>query len=218
MLMKNLLRFNVTLASIFLAACVTINVYFPAAAAERAADQIIDSVTRGASGSRSTTPPPAPEPPTSSLRGAETDTQLALPEWRLVAARLLDVVVPRAYAQGSANIDVSTPEIRAITAAMQARFGELERFFAAGVVGLTVDGLVEVRDANAAGLADRARVRQLVAEDNRDRNALYAEIARANERPEWEADIRRIFAKRWVERGAKPGWYYQDASGNWNQR
>lgn len=214
--MKYLLPLNVTLASLLLAACVTINVYFPAAAAERAADQIIDSVTRG-SGSRTTSPPAATAPassppPTSSLRGDE------LPAWRGFAVQLLDVIVPRAQAQDAANIDVSTPEIRAITGSMQARFGELERFFAAGVVGLTAEGLVEVRDANAAALADRARVRQLVAEDNRDRNALYAEIAKANARPEWEADIRRIFAKRWVERGAKPGWYYKDAAGNWNQR
>lgn len=209
--MKHLLRLNVTLASLLLAACVTINVYFPAAAAERAADQIIDSVTRGTSG-RTTPPPPATPPPTSSLRSNE------LPAWRTFAVQLIDVVVPRAHAQDAANIDVSTPEIRAITASMQARFGELERFFASGVVGLTAEGLVEVRDANAAALADRARVRQLVAEDNRDRNALYAEIAKANARPEWEADIRRIFAKRWIERGAKPGWYYKDAAGNWNQR
>jgi uncharacterized protein YdbL (DUF1318 family) len=143
---------------------------------------------------------------------------MLMPAWRRSVALVIDGLIPRAQAQDAANIDVSTPEIRAITAAMQARFGELEKFFAAGVVGLTVDGLVEVRDANAAGLADRARVRQLVAEDNRDRNALYAEIAKANARPEWEPDIRRIFAKRWVERGAKPGWYYKDAAGNWNQR
>ena len=36
--------------------------------------------------------------------------------------------------------------------------------------------------------------------------------------PEWEADIRRTFARRWVERGAQGGWYYQDASGKWVQK
>lgn len=208
--MTRLLRFPLALASVLLVSCVTINVYFPAAAAERAADQIIDSVTRGAT-SRPV-PPPPPEPPSSVSRGTDTAA------WRAVLAQLLDGLVPRAQAQDAANIDVSSAEIRAITAAMQARFVELERFFATGVIGLTADGLVEIRDANAAALADRARVRQLVAEDNRDRNALYGEIARANGRPEWEPDIRRIFAKRWVERGAKPGWYFKDAAGNWNQR
>lgn len=217
--MKHFLRLNATVVSLLLAACVTINVYFPAAAAEKAADQIIDSVTRGVTDSRGTpAAPPASTPPTSSLREPAAAIRNERVLWRNVGGRIIDVVIPRAHAQDSANIDVSSPEIRAITAAMQTRFGELEQFFATGVVGLTADGLVEVRDANAASLADRVRVRQLVADDNRDRNALYAEIARANDRPEWEADIRRIFAKRWVERGAKPGWFYKDASGNWMQR
>ncbi len=67
-------------------------------------------------------------------------------------------------------------------------------------------------------LAERANVKRLVAEDNRDRSALYAEIAKANDHPEWEADIRKIFARRWVERGAKGGWFYQDAGGAWKQK
>ena len=62
-------------------------------------------------------------------------------------------------------------------------------------------------------LAERATVKRLVAEDNNDRKTLYAEIAKANGHPEWEGDIRKTFARRWVERGAKPGWYYQDAGG-----
>jgi uncharacterized protein YdbL (DUF1318 family) len=41
------------------------------------------------------------------------------------------------------------------------------------------------------------------------------EIAKANGHPEWEGDIRKTFARRWVERGARPGWYYQNASGAW---
>jgi uncharacterized protein YdbL (DUF1318 family) len=67
-------------------------------------------------------------------------------------------------------------------------------------------------------LAERAVVKRLVAEDNRDRSTLYAEIAKANGHPEWEADIRGIFARRWIERGAQPGWFYQDASGSWKQK
>jgi uncharacterized protein YdbL (DUF1318 family) len=75
-----------------------------------------------------------------------------------------------------------------------------------------------VRDQNAAPLAERAVVKRLVAEDNRDRATLYTEIAKANGHPEWEPDIRQIFARRWVERGAQAGWYYQDASGAWKQK
>ena len=56
---------------------------------------------------------------------------------------------------------------------MGARFGELEKFFASGAVGLTKDGLLEVRDINAVALPDRATVKRLVAEDNADRAQLY---------------------------------------------
>lgn len=42
--MKNTLWITTLLAALSLTACVTINIYFPAAAAEKAADKIIDEV------------------------------------------------------------------------------------------------------------------------------------------------------------------------------
>lgn len=134
------------------------------------------------------------------------------------AGALLNLLIPAAEAQASPNLDVSGPEIRAVTASMQQRFGQLQKYFASGVIGLTTDGLVAVRDQNAVPLAERAVVTRLVTEDNRDRETLYAELAKANKHPEWEPDIRRTFARRWVERGAQGGWYYQDAGGKWVQK
>jgi uncharacterized protein YdbL (DUF1318 family) len=203
--------FATFLASAICAACVTVNVYFPAAAAEKAADQIIDSVTGQATTGAAPRKSPQ-QPPTSQLEGGAAPLLLA------AAGRVLDVIVPAAHAQGAANLDISSPEIRAITASMQSRFGQLEKYFASGVVGLTANGLVQVRDAASVPLAERAVVTRLVAEDNKDRAQLYAEIAKANGHPEWESEIRNTFARRWVERGAQPGWYYQDSSGAWKQK
>lgn len=204
---------------VLLASCVTVNVYFPAAAAEQAADQIIDSVTGSPGPAR---PQQAPQPQGSRDGSPSINFAPDTAEERSLVAMafgaLLERLVPAAHAQANANIDISSPEIRAVTASMQQRFSQLEKYFASGVVGLTNDGLVQVRDASAVPLAERALVQRLVAEDNADRATLYAEIAKANGHPEWEADIRRTFARRWVERGAKPGWYYQDASGNWVQK
>lgn len=226
--MRRVLPLKLVLASLLFAACVTINVYFPAAAAERAADQIIDQVT-GSSGSaapqgwqQSTPPQAAPNEPATSLQPSRERADVeawgaAGAALRVTAARLLEAVVPAAHAQADANVDISSPEIRAVTASMTARFEQLEAYFASGAVGLTEDGLVEIRDVSAVPLAERATVKRLVAEDNKDRNTLYAEIARANGHPEWEPDIRRIFARRWVERGAKPGWWYQQG-GSWRQK
>jgi uncharacterized protein YdbL (DUF1318 family) len=56
-----------------------------------------------------------------------------------------------------------------------------------------------------------------VADENADRSNLYREIANANGHPEWEADIRKTFAERWIERAAA-GWYVQDAKGQWVQK
>src|SRR5262249_45730427 len=135
-----------------------------------------------------------------------------------VGGALINLLIPAAEAQGSPNLDISDPQIRAVTASMQQRFTEMKKYFDSGVIGLTADGQVTVRDQNAIPLAERAVVARLVSEDNRDRATLYAELARANKHPEWEPDIRRTCARRWVERGAQPGWYYQDAGGRWAQK
>jgi uncharacterized protein len=209
-------------------------VYFPAAAAEQAADRIIDTVTSQQKSNENTTPKSPPqsraapvgEQPTFAAAPARAEQPMLAaaparaerPLLLAAAGALLNLLIPAAEAQGSPNLDVSGPEIRAVTASMQQRFGQLQKYFAAGVIGLTTDGLVAVRDQNAVPLAERATVTRLVTEDNRDRETLYAELAKANKHPEWEPDIRRTFARRWVERGAQGGWYYQDAGGKWVQK
>jgi uncharacterized protein YdbL (DUF1318 family) len=203
--MRRVLTLKIALASLLIAACVTINVYFPAAAADRAADQVINEITGAGKGGSA--------PPQSYFAPAREHDAL------LVAfGHVLEALVPAAHAQGAEALDVSSPAISRITASMKQRFGEMEKFFASGAIGLTNTGDIAVRDINAVALPDRATVKRLVAEDNADRAQLYAEIAKANNKPEWEADIRKSFARRWVETGAKPGWYYQDAGGNWKQK
>jgi uncharacterized protein YdbL (DUF1318 family) len=204
---------KLTLASLVIGACVTINVNFPAAATEKAADQIIDAVTgtmgAGSSSGKHTAPPFAPQTSQNAVR---------TPGLLLAAVgNVLYALIPVAQAQ-EPNVDVSSPEIRAITGSMQARFGQLQKFFDSGAVGMTQNGLIQVRDASSVALPDRGTLNRLVAEDNSDREALYTEIAKANGHPEWAADIRKTFARRWVERGARPGWYYQNASGAWTQK
>lgn len=210
--MRRLIPLKIALVSVVVAACVTINVYFPAAAAEKAADQIIDAVTSRGVG-LPVTPPPA-APPTSRL---VPQPQSAPGLAQVVLYRTLTLLIPVAHAQ-QANLDVSTPEVRALTASMQQRFAQLAPYFTTGAVGLRADGMIDERDQNAVPLAERATVKRLVAEDNQDRAALYAAIAKANAHPEWESEIRRTFARRWIERGAQPGWYYQDAGGAWTRK
>ena len=117
----------------------------------------------------------------------------------------LDFVIPAAQAQ--ADIDISSPAIRALTASMKSRAADLDALFNSGAIGLTADGLVEIRDANAVPLADRNRVKKLVADDNSDRNSLYREIAGANGTRNGRRHPN-TFAERWIA-NARAGWYYK---------
>lgn len=116
-----------------------------------------------------------------------------------------------------ANLEINTPAIAALQASMQQRHAQLAGFYASGAVGLTRDGNIALRDANAVPLPQRQQVNSLIAAENQDRAALYREIARANGKPEWENDIRATFAQRWIQK-AQPGWYYQDAGGVWTRK
>jgi uncharacterized protein YdbL (DUF1318 family) len=198
-------------AVLLLGACVTINVYFPEAAAEKAADKIIDQVygTDGrptpAAGDKRTDLAPLPAAP------AAAEPRLLL----AAAGAVLDLLVPPAHAQAP-DLNVSTPAIRALVSSMESRHAALAPFYASGAIGPTDDGMVEVRDQNAIPLAERSNVRKLVADENADRANLYAEIAKANGNPGWTADIRNTFARRWIER-AQPGWWYREG-GTWRQK
>ena len=199
--------------AIVFTACVTINIYFPAAAAEKAADRIIQDVW-SATGQLPTSQLPdstsdssAPSDPSDSV-SEEPQTQSAL-------GVLFDFIVSPAYAQ--ADLNVSTPAIQNIQGSLKARYPQLAPYYANGAIGLTDKALITLRDAAGIPLKDRNKVKQLVSAENNDRNALYREIAKANGHPEWEANIRDTFASRWVA-NASGGWWYQDANGAWKQR
>lgn len=192
-------------AALMMAACVTINVYFPAAAAEKAADKIIDDIV----GSEAKTT--SKDDKRSGISPAAGDVLLA------AAGSVLDFVMPRAEA-AQADLNVSTPAIRQLVASMEERHTRLKKYYDAGAVGLTRDGLVEVRDQNLVPLPERNSTRKLVADENADRASLYREIAAANGHPEWETDIRNTFAERWASRASSEGWYFQDKNGAWQKK
>jgi len=199
--MRKLVYVLLTTAMVVLVGCVTINVYFPEAAAQKAADRFIGTVID---------PQAAPAP---DAKPAAPTQEPAQP-----SAMLLDLLVPAAHAADTPDIRVQTPATEAIRGRMQARFkGTLGALLDAGAVGFTRDGRVAVHDAGKIPLSQRAQATAAVADENRDRDALYHEVARANGHPEWESQIRATFAKGWIER-AHAGWYYQDASGAWKRK
>jgi uncharacterized protein YdbL (DUF1318 family) len=184
-------------ALLVLAACVTINVYFPAAEAQEAAAEFVDKVI----GNDPAQTPPN-KPPQASLQ----------PRFNLMS-----LIISDAQAQ-SVDITIRTPAIQAIQDRMATRFkSSLEAHFDSGALGFGNDGLIVVRDASKVPLKDRVAVNQHVADDNRDRKAVYREISVANGHPEWEAQIRETFARQWIA-SAHKGWWYQSADGAWKQK
>jgi uncharacterized protein YdbL (DUF1318 family) len=211
--MKKLLLLLPLVAGFILTACVTIYVYFPAAAAEKAADRIIDQVW-GEKKSEKSAPeektPPAPANKPEKINPIEPQSQ-ATPAFYA----LLDFLVKPVAA--AADFNISSPAIEVIKTRMASRHQELEQFYDNGAVGLTYDALITLRDPNAVSLRFRAKVEQAVNDENKDREWLYQEIAKANGHPEWLSDIRNTFAKRWIDK-AKKGWWYQNNNGQWQKK
>jgi uncharacterized protein YdbL (DUF1318 family) len=190
---------KILFTSIFLVgACVTVNIYFPAAAVERAADQIVKETWGEPAG------PAKKEQPQSRLFNPE-------------AVNLAFLWAAEAHAQ-EADINVSNPAIRALKDSIKNRSDSIKPFMDRGAVGITRDGLLTVRSTEGLNLKERAEVQQLVDAENREREALYLEIAKANNiARESVPKIKAIFARSWIEQ-ARPGWWIQDAQGNWRKK
>jgi len=189
------------ISAVFLTACVTINIYFPAAAAEQIADEIIQDIQ--------TTEPEQPQ--------SQIVPQSHLSGWQISFYKLMDqaisIVISPAHAE--ANLSVDSADIRRIQASMHNRFPDLKSFYNKGVIGIKSDGLLTSK--GNISLKDRNKVNKLIKAENKDRNNLYQAIAKANNHPEWAGQINSTFAKRWIS-NAQSGWWYQTSKGSWKQK
>ena len=187
------------LSSLLLIGCVTINIYFPAAAAEKAADEIIKDIQ--------------------SITPQKIEPNSGLSEWQLTMLQWLDgainIVIPSVQA-AEADLAIDSADIRQLRATMENRFASLQPLYAAGTIGIQTDGSLTVRDAANVPLKDRNQVSKLVAAENADRQKLYQAIANANGHPDWAGQIKSTFAARWIS-NAQSGWWYQSA-GSWKQK
>ncbi len=183
---------------LILSACVTVNIYFPAAAVQRAADEIVKETWGGPGG-----------------KSEPIQPQSLLPLAR--RPRLALSLTHEAFAQ-EPDINVSNPAIRGLRDSIKRRSGPIKPYMDKGNAGINQNGLLAVRSSDGVSLKERAEVQQLIEAENRDREALYAEIAKANNiPPEAVPKIKGIFAKSWIDQ-AQSGWWIQDAQGNWRRK
>lgn len=182
---------------ILLAACVTVNIYFPAAAIQKAADEIVDDV-------RGTKDQKQPEEKKSDRQSRPLDS--------------LRRFIGPGEAHAQINIDVSTPAIRSLKQAMKDNYPQLKNFYDKGAIGENNMGLLEQRDAGGLNLKEKADLNRVMGAENNNRTALYNEIMRANKLgSDSLPKIQRIFANSWREK-SQPGWWIQNDSGGWQKK
>jgi len=198
--MKTIRVTSVLVILLVLAACVTINIYFPAAQAEEAAERIVDDIL--------------------GIDEAKVDGDKGsfhyIGPLEQVAFSPLDWLIPAAHA-AQPDFDINSPKVRKLQASMKKRHKSLVQYYKTGAIGYTNKALVAVRDASAIPLKQRKKVKSSVSAENKDRSALYRAIADANGHPEWEPDVRATFAQKWVQK-ARSGWWYQTSKGKWKTK
>lgn len=190
--MKKLLRSLFTLPLLVIAACVTINIYFPAEELRGAADKIVEEVW----GERNLSQDPATQPPAAN------------------PGSFLRWITGPTTVYAAQDINVTTPEIRAVKETMKQRSERIFPYLDSGHIGIGADGLLKVRGTEGLDLRTRGEVNRMVTEENADRQRLYTEIARANGFPDRVGEVQEIFAASWRD-NAKGGWFIEQADGSW---
>ena len=122
--MKIVLRTGALLLTLAVFACVTINIYFPAEEVRSAADRIVHEVWGQENGT------------------APAEEQAPAPEIDK-GSSLLQLLTPTS-AYAATDINVSTPEIRAIRQSMKERAEQLFPFLDRGILGIGNDGFLKV--------------------------------------------------------------------------
>ena len=197
--MKKKLNMIVVLAMVVLVSCITVNIYFPASAIQKAADEMVEDI-RGMEPTQEQKKPEPKQDPTS---------------W-IERLHLTGFGISEAYA--AVDIDVSTPAIRGFKESMKNRFPALEPFYNKGALGENNKGLVEIRNADALSLKERADLNRLSQQENGDRTGLYKEILTANKLgADMMEQTQMLFANSWRSK-SKPGWWIQQDSGEWTKK
>jgi uncharacterized protein YdbL (DUF1318 family) len=199
--MKRNLVWVVAICLVFIGSCVTVNIYFPAAAAQKAADKIIEEI-QGTEQKPNQQPQQMP------------DQKPVKGSWLHDELRGISFGPSSAFA-AEPDLEISTPAILAIRESMKARYQQLKPYFESGVLGLANSGQIAIRDASALPLKEKATLNGLVGQQNKDLMSLYQEIAKANQlAPAAVPKLQKTFADRWREK-AQPGRWIQTDAGAW---
>ena len=177
MITKRVLFIGVIGVFIAIAACVTINIYFPAEKVESVAGEIVNEI-----------------------RGNEETPDKDMLEDKgsfLLKRRLLALVGP-AEAWADEVTTVSNPTIRAVKGKMKSRFPQLKPNLRNKMLREGDNGYVVLGKTKGLNLKDKRNLKNLMDAENRDRAILYKEVAKALKIDSSQINkIAEIFAKEW---------------------
>ncbi len=172
---------------LFLTACVTVNIYFPAAEVRKAAEDIVKDVRE---------------------QQPKQDGQPATPSptsWFFSVSE----------AHAASELTVSNATIRQLKERMKKRFPALAPYMAKGLIGEGLNGLLTIRSLSGLGLKEKANLKKLIDAENSDRMALYNAVAQALNIPSSQlARVQAIFAQQWQNTAPK-GTFIEKKPGKW---
>ncbi len=155
--------------SLFLFACITINIYFPAEKVESAAKEIVNEI-----------------------RGTGEDNE----KQSMLLKTFLALSCSHAFADEIT--EVSNPTIRALKERMKTRFAQMKPYYLNGLLKEGDDGYVIVKSTEGMGLKETRDLKNFVGAENEDRRTLYEEVAKALEIDAGQTkQVAEIFAKEW---------------------
>jgi hypothetical protein len=175
-LMRRLFWIGFLYSSIFMFACITINIYFPAEKVESVAEDIVDEIR--------------------DREASDKESQSKNPKDALLRAIQSAFLPSVAWAEGAT--DVSNPTIRALKQKMKSRYAQLKPYYQKKMLKEGNDGYVSIGSTSGLGLKEKRDLNNLVNAENRDRKALYAEVAKALKIDPGQVNkVAEIFAKEW---------------------
>ena len=200
MKLKSLKFVSASVLLLFCFSCLTINIYFPEAEVQRAAEEIVDEIRK--------------EAEEKEKKDKGKDVLMTEIDPMMGSGGESFSLVPSLYAQEEAT-EVKTPKIRALQESMIERFPKLKPFFDKGNIGEGNDGYIKIRNETGLNLKEKSTLRSLEKDENNDRKNLYTEVAKAMDIESSQIEkIQGIFAQKWIEK-ANPGWWIQKESGEW---
>ena len=162
--------------ALFMIACITINIYFPAEKVESAAKEIVKEIRGSGDGEKEQT-----------LKDGKQS-------WLL--ENFMALSCSNAFADEIT--EVSNPTIRALKDRMKTRFAEMKPYYLNGMLNEGDDGYVTIKSTEGLGLKQTRDLKNFVSAENEDRRTLYEEVAKAlNIDPGQIEQVAEIFAREW---------------------